>query len=99
MAASREPERKKLQMFEDDEIVRYSAGPDVPVVGLLRDSDAMREAREMAVIFGAALSIPKVRSDAPVPETAAGPMPGSTPKPPRPSRPTRPVTDPSTHLP
>lgn len=61
---------RKLQAFDDDDIVRYSMGLDVPIVGLVRDRGEYREMREIALINGVAIGLPKKRA----PEAAAEPV-------------------------
>lgn len=69
---------RKLQAFDEDDIVRYSLGHDVPIVGLVRDRVEYREMREIALINGVALGLPKKRAAeaapvADVPAAVSGP--------------------------
>lgn len=63
----------KLQTFDEDDIVRYSMGQDVPIVGLVRDRSEYREMREIALIYGATLGLGKKA----VAQGAAAPPPAS----------------------
>lgn len=78
---------RKLQSFDDDDIVRYSMGPDVPIVGLVRDRIEYREMREIALINGVALGLPKKRLGA---EPPAGEV--VSPAAPQPEAPTASAT-------
>jgi len=53
---------KKLQSFDDDDIVRYSVGLDVPIVGIVRNRDEYKEMREISLIFGYTLGANRVRA-------------------------------------
>lgn len=48
---------RKMRTFDDDDIVRYSVGLDVPIVGLVRDRSEYKEMREMALITGMILGL------------------------------------------
>ncbi|HVL48786.1 MAG TPA: hypothetical protein VM889_09540 [Candidatus Thermoplasmatota archaeon] len=56
---------KKMQTFDDDDIVRFSMGLDVPIVGLVRNRDEYKEMREIALIYGLALGLNGRRGPAP----------------------------------
>lgn len=56
---------RKLKTFDDDDIVRYSMGPDVPIVGLVRDRSEYKEMREMALITGTILGLNRRERRAP----------------------------------
>lgn len=58
------PSARKLQAFDDDDIIRYSMAPEVPIVGLVRDRGEYREMREIALIYGTVLGLPKKRAAA-----------------------------------
>lgn len=56
-------------------------GLDIPIVGLVRDRGEYREMREIALIYGAALSLPRVPKEpanAPAPQPAAAPSDAPT---------------------
>lgn len=56
---SRKAASRRLKTFDEDDIVRYSPGLDVPVVGLVRDRHEYKEMREIALIYGLRLSFGK----------------------------------------
>ncbi len=43
---------KQARVMEDGDIVKYSLGLDVPVVGLVRDRGTYEDTREMSMICG-----------------------------------------------
>lgn len=53
---------KKLQSFDDDDIVRYSVGLDVPIVGMVRNRNDYKEMREISLIFGYTLGMHRPRA-------------------------------------
>lgn len=66
----------KLRKLDDDDIVQY--GVDVPVAGVARGRGETREIRDMAVVFGAVLNIPRP-AKAPVAPAPSEPAPSPTP--------------------
>jgi hypothetical protein len=77
---------KKWQTFDEDDIVRYSMGLEVPIVGLVRNRDEYKEMREIALIYGFALGLKKAaaasaeeeRREASDEESPASEAPGAT---------------------
>jgi len=67
----------KIRRLDDDDIVQY--GIDVPVAGVARGRGETREIRDMAVVFGAVLNIPRPVKAAPA-EHPTEPAPAPAPQ-------------------
>lgn len=80
---------KKLQSFDEDDIVRYSLGHDVPIVGMVRNRDDYKEMREISLIFGYTLGMarPRASEGAPADEPAEREAPTAAAAPKGPAKP------------